>query len=77
MHKHTILNADLRSLCADVLSPPVALALPTQSTLLRGVVRIENKQANYLLDDALDARHRLREPARARTTLDPDKLSSK
>src|SRR5690349_5864654 len=36
-------------LCNRISDPPVVLALPTQSTLLRGVCRIENKKAYFLL----------------------------
>jgi len=43
-------------------NPPVALALPTQSTLLRGVCRIEQRKATYLLEDAEGATSRLVEP---------------
>jgi len=45
----------------DISNPPVPLALPTQSTLLRGVCFIENKKATYLLSDAIDAKTRLQQ----------------
>lgn len=62
-----------------VSAPPIALALPTQSTLLRGVVRIENKKAVYLLEDAEHAAGRLTEPRarREQTTTDPKKIRAK
>jgi hypothetical protein len=62
-----------------VSAPPVALALPTQSTLLRGVVRIENKKAVYLLEDAEKAAGRLTEPRprKEQTTVDPKKIRAK
>lgn len=46
-------------MCKNVLNPPVALALPTQSTLMRGIVRIEGRQTHYLFEDAVDARTKL------------------
>lgn len=46
-------------LCLSVRNPELILALPTQSTLLRGVVRIEQKQTSFLYIDALDTRTRL------------------
>ena len=58
----------------------MALALPTQSTLLRGVVRIETKKAVYLLEDAEHSTGRLIEGPRLRekaTTMDPDKARAK
>jgi hypothetical protein len=66
VHKHQVLHANVEQLCGIVENPPVALALPTQSTLLRGVVRIENKKATYLLEDAEGATSRLIEPAKQR-----------
>lgn len=65
---------------SDVVSaPPVALALPTQSTLLRGVVRIENKKAIYLLEDCEHTTVRLAQPRAVRegTTLDAKKIRAK
>src|SRR4051812_39470186 len=58
--------------------PPVSLALPTQSTLLRGVVRIEQKKAGYLLEDAEKATARGIEQlaARERTTAPINKIKA-
>jgi hypothetical protein len=50
--KSVILSSDIRAMCADVEAPPNPLALPTQSMLLRGVVRIEFRKAVYLLGQA-------------------------
>lgn len=60
LSKVQILASDIMKMCRTVLKPPVALALPTQSTLLRGVCRIEYKKASYLLSDAIDAKTKLR-----------------
>ena len=46
--KATILSSNLVQMCDDVENPPVPLALPTQSTLLFGVVCIEKRKAGYL-----------------------------
>lgn len=58
----------------------MALALPTQSTLLRGVVRIENRKAVYLLEDAEHSTGRLIDGPKIKekaTTLEPDKARAK
>ena len=49
LSKQAVLSSDLSAMCGSVERPPVQLALPTQSTLLKGVVNIENKKAHYLL----------------------------
>ena len=67
--KLTILSSDVTLMCGSVLHPPVALALPAQSTLLRGVCRIENKKAVYLLDDALEAKVKLHLIRKTKTTM--------
>ena len=48
LSKAAIRNSNLTTMCASVENPPVPLALPTQSTLLLGVVRIEQKKISYL-----------------------------
>ena len=65
LSKHAVLSSDLSLMCNSVEQPPVPLALPTQSTLLKGVVNIENKKAHYLLGQsaARTAQHTL--PCRA------------
>ncbi len=71
--------------CSEsVASPPVHLALPTQSTLLRGVVRIENKKSQYLEEDANEAVRTMQYGAPGvgprvtkPTTMDPTKLKAK
>ena len=55
LRKHVILTSDLVLLCTNVREPPVVLALPTQSALLRGVVRVEQEQAKFLDDDSKEA----------------------
>ena len=70
----------LLAVISDVVSaPPVSLALPTQSTLLRGVVRIENRKSVYLLEDAELTTGRLTQPrmARQETTVESKKIKAK
>jgi len=57
--RSVILKYNLVQLCETIKMPKVPLALPTQSTLLRGVVRIEEKQTHFLFTDAIEARARL------------------
>ena len=49
LDKRSILASNLVRMCAEVENPPVPLALPTQSTLLLGVVNIEQRKSKYLL----------------------------
>lgn len=64
-HIHTdILSISLKLilLCLHsrtIKQPPGPLALPAQSTLLRGVARIEHQLTLYLLQDATEAKGRL------------------
>ena len=58
LSKHAVLSSDLSLMCSNVEQPPVPLALPTQSTLLKGVVNIENKKAHYLLGPTNSAQQR-------------------
>ena len=58
------MRGDVDSCCSDcdsktIKTPATPLALPAQSTLLRGVVRIEFQLAMYLLADAKDAKGKL------------------
>lgn len=46
-------------LCNVLEHPPAPLALPTQATLLRGVVRIEHQKVSFLLTDAVHAKSRV------------------
>ena len=49
LDKRVILQANVVTMCEEVQNPPVPLALPTQSTLLLGVVNIEQRKSKYLL----------------------------
>lgn len=75
--KQQILASDIAEMCHNVVQPPLPLALPTQSTLLRGVVRIENKKAVYLLDAALEAQTVVKLSDRLRTTAETNKIRAR
>jgi len=59
LNKLHILEAAISKMCGAVADPPVKLALPTQSILLKGIVRIEYRKAEYLLSSAIEMRSKL------------------
>jgi len=77
LSKSAIVTSKIKSMCGNVSEPPLPLALPTQATLLRGVVRIENKKAAYLLGDALDAQYKVRVMQRSAVTLPKSKMTAR
>lgn len=75
--KHAVLQANISELCEQVENPPVALALPVQSTLLAGVIHIENKKAVYLWDDAAQVKTEVHEIHRMKNTGDANKIKAR
>jgi len=73
LKKNQIMTSNVTLMCKSIHKPPVALALPTQSTLLRGVVRIHNRKAGYLLEDAHEAQSQMRVVSRAAVVSLPER----
>lgn len=60
LSKHHIATANIVKLCERIEKPAANINLHSTGTLLTGVCRIESKQAQYLLADAIDAKTHLR-----------------
>lgn len=61
---------NLVKLCQSILSSRDRLALPAQSTLLRGVVRVEEKQVWFLHADAIVTRNKITSSAQIEANVD-------
>jgi len=75
--KPAVIAANISVLCSIVENSDVPLALPVQSTLLRGVVHIENKKTIYLLEQAIEAKTAAAEIDRMRTTGEANRIKAR